>query len=638
MAEHSQLPREKIKPGEKFSTANQTIALQTRLILGGDALSPKKTDLGKVSTENLEKISPDTVSKVANASTNERADHWSGKGSYKEQLDSWAASYVAYLGDPTFTKKDALEIYKRYFDGSGGVSNIDQFVGDVLTNYTGQDGKIDFGRLSQEMSRIKRMANIFGGNSAEIIESLIAAQAKLADPSRKQELVTQANEEASVDDSPTLRLNWLNGDENRLLTWLDVNGEKIRPVSSKPTPTKPDTGKYYWKYEKLDGDIRIFPRELTYAKLAHDLRTGNPEQFGNYNIEELSGFVKSQLEATQAELDKFGMTQNELKELSLDFVGKKVLSHYREFIEDAYNIKLPSTENIQVIPISGALAQVHDRTGRGLAFVDTRYPVIFLNVDNLIRSSQQIALKPWESLSIEERRQYFKRLLTEINPHEYTHLLGDIAFWELTSKNPQGKEEELESFTGKLGLKVGKPKNLQTIPNGVQFSYQERGRGLMEAVTVELTQQWVNSMGEELTEIYGRPIDLRLDINAYPAERQVLYALEKLIATENGIEEKKAFETFVRAYFTPNGFKEFVQTLDGRKKKQDGKMETVRPHFTSILYAIMEYEADRARAKKTSPTYPLTLGFISGTLTPNQKRELANGAERIELSREIKNS
>src|SRR3989304_9131405 len=107
MAEHSQLPREKVGSTEKFSTSNQTVSLQTRLILGGNSLSPKKTDLEKVSADELTQIKPETFEKIGNASTNERASYWEGKGSYDQQLESWVNSLVAFMGNPQFTQKEA---------------------------------------------------------------------------------------------------------------------------------------------------------------------------------------------------------------------------------------------------------------------------------------------------------------------------------------------------------------------------------------------------------------------------------------------------------------------------------------------------------------------------------------------------
>lgn len=623
---------------EAFSTAKQTIALQTRLILGNEALNPNNVNIGKVNNENLKGISQETFNKLSNASTNERSDYWKNKSgsdtsltTYEAQMKSWTADFVKYVDQENFTEKNALDLYNHYFVGESKSSAIDKFVNETVLGLTLQNENVDLEALNQEMPKIKKLANIFGGNSSELIEASILAKIKLMDNGKKQELITQSNEEIATSQGPQTRLDYLNPDEERILKWLDQN--QTLDTKRLNLSRKPQTGEYYWKYKRLEGDIRIFPKELTYAKLAEDLKNSNPQAFGHHNMKELSIIVEKQLAETQAQLDKFGLTQQELKQLSLDFVDKEVLTHYREFIQKNYHINLPATEEIQILPVSGPIAKAHDNTGKGLAFVNVEYPVIFLNIDNIAGSAQRILGKSWNDLSLMERKQYFRRLLTEIHPHEYTHLLGDLAFWELAKKGQPNIEQEIESFTGRLGLKIAKPRNLQ---EDGKFSYLERGRGLMEAVTVELTDQWVKSMGEDLTKIYGRPTGMKLDIPAYPGERQILYALENLISQDQGIKNDKAFEIFVRAYFTKDGFREIVNAIDDRKKVQGGKLITRRPHFTSIVYSLMQYEANKTTPTNTAKYYPLTQSFIYGNLSLEQKQEILTNVNNLNISPTIK--
>lgn len=108
------------------------------------------------------------------------------------------------------------------------------------------------------------MANIFGSNSSELIEASIRAKLKLIDEGTKQEFISQANEEITTPQNPQLRINYLNPDEERLLTWLDQNQTLTNTRRSSPS-LKPQSGEYYWKYKRLESDIRIFPKELTYA-------------------------------------------------------------------------------------------------------------------------------------------------------------------------------------------------------------------------------------------------------------------------------------------------------------------------------------------------------------------------------------
>ncbi len=225
---------EPVKSKEMFSTTNERVALQTRLILGGEALSSNKKDFGKIKPEELTTVKQETVDKINHASTKERSDYWQNKGAFDQQLKSWCDSMVKYQNNPDFTEKEALETYHHYFGEKKGEPNINIYVDEIIAGHT-QNGTINFGLLSQDLPGIKKMAHIFGGNSSEIIKDLILARAKLTDPARKQKLIEQANEEKTVDGSPTLRINWLNPEEDRLLKWLSGNEQQLSPAEKKAT-------------------------------------------------------------------------------------------------------------------------------------------------------------------------------------------------------------------------------------------------------------------------------------------------------------------------------------------------------------------------------------------------------------------
>lgn len=231
---------------ETFSTTKQTVALQTRLLLGGEALNPDKLDLKKVSDENLRDISNQTFDILSIASTNERSQYWQEKSegdaslnSYETQMKSWVSDVVKFVNQENFTEKEAMDMYNTYFIGEGKISAIDRYVISIVNELSqlkqSKTGVNLDEILEQGLPEIKKMANIFGGNSSEIIENLILARAKLTDPAKKQELIEQANEEKTVEGSPTLRLNWLNPDEERLLNWLD---SPILPISTEARQTK----------------------------------------------------------------------------------------------------------------------------------------------------------------------------------------------------------------------------------------------------------------------------------------------------------------------------------------------------------------------------------------------------------------
>jgi hypothetical protein len=620
---------------EVFSTTKQTVALQARLILGSEALKPNNLKLDKVTNESLQDISSETFVKLSNASTNERVDYWHNKrngdpslNTYEDQMKSWVTDVVKFVNQENFTEKEAMDMYNDYFIGEGKISAIDRYVINIVNEIKQlKQSKTDVNLdeiLEQGLPEIKKMANIFGANSSELIEASIRAKLQILDERKKTEFISQTNEETVVLQTPQTRLNYLNPDEDRLLRWLDQNKTLNIKISQHHPP--PQSDEYYWKYRRLDGDVRIFPKELTYSSLAGELKIRNPLTYGNRNNQELIKFVEKEISETQLQLDKFGMTQQELKQLSLDFVDKEVLTHYREFIQNKYKINLSVTEQIQILPISEKLSKAYNKNEEALAFVDPKYPVIFLNFNKIANLAQQILGKSWESLTQTERKQYFRRILTEIKPHEYTHLLGDLAFWELNQPGLNIAQQEKPIMSGKLGPEVTKPKKL-TDGN---FGYQQRGTGLMEAITVELTDRWVQSMGSELTKIFSKPTGMKLDIQAYQGERQVLFSLMNLISQEKGVSSDKVFETFVRAYFNKDGFRELVEAVDDHKIGSDGHPITRRPHFTSIIYSLMEYESGKQIAPVTTTNYPLTLNFIWGKLTETQKQEILTNINKLE--------
>ena len=248
---------EAVRSSEIYSTTNLRTALQTRLILGGEALRPEKKDLSAVTADSLTGINTSTYEKLSQASTNERRSFWEQKASTDQELAGFDNQYLAWQQgvmnfvnqskDPQhkqvlskltavgvnwniFTDQQANKIYDRYFKSrSKTASNIQAFVNDIIASYNG-----DYQAIKSDLLTIKKLANIFGGNSSELVEAAIEAQLKIKTPDKKQELIDQANESKTIDNSPTLRLNWLNPDEERLLRWL--SGEQPIVVKTPPPP------------------------------------------------------------------------------------------------------------------------------------------------------------------------------------------------------------------------------------------------------------------------------------------------------------------------------------------------------------------------------------------------------------------
>jgi len=105
-----------------------------------------------------------------------------------------------------------------------------------------------------------------------LIEATIRAKLKLIDENKKQEFINQVNEEKTVEGSPTLRLNWLNPDEERRLKWLyeTSNQTKIVTVEKSKPITSPKT-----ELKKTSEPIEI----KSTNELTLDLAHSNPKEF-----------------------------------------------------------------------------------------------------------------------------------------------------------------------------------------------------------------------------------------------------------------------------------------------------------------------------------------------------------------------
>ena len=251
-------------------------ALQVRLLKGGKYLFPSNSNLTKVTDEiGKDEEVATTVDLMSYASTQERLLYW--QDNKDNHIKSWLKQTTDFfhddkqkkhidilshlkLGDgedaisltTDFTSADAQKLYDRYFSGinqrnksfqttSGETkmvsSNIALFVQDVLNSYT-QNGVIDINHLTTDFASIQMISSMFGEQSSQLIKELILAKAKMQVPEEKNKLITQANEEITIDDIKITRLNSLSLYEERLLAWLtNVNTEKlITPILPKPVP------------------------------------------------------------------------------------------------------------------------------------------------------------------------------------------------------------------------------------------------------------------------------------------------------------------------------------------------------------------------------------------------------------------
>ena len=616
---------ERVKRTDRVSSAERLryyeglVGLQARLLMGGETLNPHKLDLAAITKESLGNFDQRNYSPFINASTRERKTYWKGKENdrFEEQKKRWTNNLVSLfdqnkqffredkegkqwsglfsqleIDTQHFTQEKANQLYDKYFTGEKKESNIKKFVADVVNTYRGNNNQIDYQRLKHDLSGIQWLAHIFGDVSSEIIAQLIDAEVKLQ--IQPEELVRKANEQQQN----VLRLNNLLPKEKELLTflWNENQNQETRHIRIK------------WEYRRL-GDPRIFPDEFSFLEQAKMLKQYKPGKYDRIDDEILATDMEQESKNLQKLLVDYGLPPQELHHLTIGYIDKEVLSHYRQFVQSHYGVTLPVSEKIEVIPIWGKMSELHNPTGRALAFVTGLSPHIFLDFTAIANAAKHLSNKEWNTLNRDELGDLMKRLIREIKPHEYTHLMSDLAYWSLVAEETGKQDQTLLSRIGKLGLLVAKrPKTTDG-----QSNFSERGRGLMEAVTVELTRQWARNM------------NANLDLPAYPAQRQVLYTLRNKLHFEEKLSTHDVFKKFVQGYFDRKGFYDLVKFVNHN-----------RPHYLSILYGLMDYEERKAGKHSASPLYSITVHYIDGSLDQFQKKEILNNLGQMKLAPGIK--
>ena len=638
-----------ITPPERVLFQEGLVGLQARLLIGGTALNPNKLDLSAVTREALGNFESRNYSPFISASTRERKEHWQGKDNnvFAQQKQTWINNLVTLfdknksffhndsegkqwsdlfskLGINTqeFTHKSAEAFYTRYFSSAKKDSSVKQFVQDILSAFKKPDGQIDYQQLMQNLNGIQWLAHLFGDMSSEVISQLIDAESQLQ--TQPDSLIQQTNETKDN----IIRINSLLPKEKELLAFLsDSTIPAVQPIFEKnEQETKGKRlGDFLMTYFR-PGVPRVFPERFSaFDLLAQDLKDTFPHEFADDDVQAIGKRIKRETEQIQKDLDDYGLTSEELHNLTFRPIEETVLRSYRSFIQNTYGLTLPSTEKLQVIPIKGTLSKLFNPQGKTLAFVNTTAPFIFLDFDSIEKEAKKKAhTQGWQVMTKPQFGEFLKSLLAEIQPHEYTHLLADLAYWTFSYLDPHGITQLAQVIPERVGLLLAKVKDLKLIPQGLAYTPVERGRGLMEAVTVELTAKWAENQNVG-----------PLDIPAYAGERTILYELQNMLLREDGIHKDESFKIFVHAYFTRDGFRKLVETIDGHSKEND-RFFTKRPHLTSIVYGLMEYEGKKYQGTMTAPVYPLTYYFLQKRLSPQQKQEILANLDQIYLAPAVK--
>lgn len=610
MAETQNIPqRDRPPQTERLLGSNYMVGFQARLVLGGSALNPARKDLEAVTREGLTR--PIDLTPLEKASKRERKDFWEGKenNDFERQKEAWIqnttqtfqnaqdffansprgkawAGVYTNLGINTenFTEKNARNIYRHYFE-ENKEKPVEKFVGDVIGQYRTPQGDLNLDKLQQALPAIRWLGNIFGRNASEVIEQVINIEIRRAgDPDG---FVAAVNEKQTVSDQEVLRLNIINSDEQRLLTYLWTSGE------AHVTTVQP-SGAYRRTYERLKS-----PREYPREQLLHDitnpliiakrLKAKLPQKYGQIDAQELAAEIEAEAKIHQQWMNSIDLSQDYLLG-----VIEKTLNHFEGFVKDRYGITLPDIKSLRIIPLHGKSKEAYGAGEGTLAFVSPEFPAIFLDFENLARFAKTMGQADPRQMSRDQIGILMERLLREVNPHEYTHLTADTTFWRLLKATPQG-EQLIDVKPGRIGMYVNKVVP-PIIDQDEQLTMKERGRQLMEAVTVELTNQWAKSFNASL------------DIPAYPQERRVLHSLINMISQEKGLSQDDAFKIFVDAYFKQHDLRRLNEALSGAGKSEEGKRS--RPYFMQELYAIMEFEEAIASQHRQQSNYVLTHAFI----------------------------
>jgi len=298
---------------EHVSLSEKSIALNTRLALGGNALEVTNTQVAKVGSSqelrtSFEQTHTNTESRIAKASVRKRLEYWEKQGitDESEQIKKWKGDVVTLCQSKTNKKMiDTLathkiggidwkqisdeqvgKLYETYFGASeqqtitlkkpDGTtmqipSGTSTFINEVVKVYTKEDGTIDYTSLHRDRQALEFAAGIFG--IEDLLFEYIDTITTLQDEERTQELINKANHNFTTNDhrpttdnqttptSPRLRganrINTLTTYEEEQLRLLS-EGYEVKEEEIPLTPTQePTTKEPIVVKPKIEKPIRI---------------------------------------------------------------------------------------------------------------------------------------------------------------------------------------------------------------------------------------------------------------------------------------------------------------------------------------------------------------------------------------------
>jgi hypothetical protein len=213
-------------------TSEETIALQARLLIGGNALNPTKVDLENVTKKGLE-TGASIAEVLENGSEDERQQQYPS-GEFAANKQVWADGVTArFQNYPTFWESgkgrqwqetfnrigidskslNTDAIYDEYFSEKD-TPPTQRFVEKVLSSYSNADGRVDLQQLEKDKEALVWMGGLFGKQTAAVLTEFIHAKALLA---TKPDAFIQA---VNTQQNNTIRLNDMGEKEKQLLEFV----------------------------------------------------------------------------------------------------------------------------------------------------------------------------------------------------------------------------------------------------------------------------------------------------------------------------------------------------------------------------------------------------------------------------------
>ncbi len=428
------------------------VGLKTRLLLGGEALSPNKVDIPPITREGLGSLEERNYDVFNNASTGERKDHWRGKEGdvFDRQKAAWIHSTVATftneqaqrffqsekgrqwseifsrLGINTqgFNQQTAEQLYATYF--TDGKSDIKKFVKDCIEK-----------NATQDPSAIQWLANIFGKQSSEIVAQLIDAEKKLKD--HPDQLVEEANREETVDGQQVKRVNNLHEErEKRPLRFL---ASHVAPQQ----PMQPDGRENQVRVDTQPGNTNRIQNPA-----ATEEQHLSPEQIADSLIDYTTGEVRDvhiDLSATVTDLVDKALTVLETEHARLD-PENMVLSDIARIMIDKLNTQANSMSRELAFAIQGVALE---KNGKRLFVATHIVPTMshtearVANVDVKPEVFMKNSVKLAQNTNLEN---LFFQLRQPSNGAQggvcHIHHIGLGQGW--TARPSQGDKDQVKSF------------------------------------------------------------------------------------------------------------------------------------------------------------------------------------------------